>query len=123
MQSISSRSILAFCNACSTSAKGLVLRPPFSKAEPHNRELPPGGFSKIATLRSCEENSSAKIFINNAPLRFIYNVDSYTAEQLIWIRDGQVVARTESLDPLDHRHSARVINILFQPCANNLLAL
>src|SRR5258706_9989177 len=77
-----------------------------------------------ATLRSTEENSSAKIFIGDAARKFVHRFHNHkpVARQnlgLLWRREFG-----PAIDPLDYAYSIVLMEILLQPgSANRLLVV
>src|SRR5688572_23691305 len=75
----------------------------------------------MATLLCSEENSSAKIFIPDAPLAFTQNFDLNPAE--LQMRNAKFETRYRripSLGPFDHRHAFGLIKVLLQTGSLNL---
>src|SRR5947208_510288 len=111
MQSICSRSTRASDRARST--RPIETRPPTSNTSLNTRP-----FSTTATLRRSEENSTAKIFIDNLALGLGNLIDPNEAN----LGATDVVRFVPSLDPFDDRHAFRVDKILVQTSAADLLA-
>src|SRR5437868_2821114 len=116
MQSIDARGI--FPSALWIMASALVSRPHVSRALPCMTSSA-CRISATATLRSSEENSSAKIFIIDSPLEFTNLLDHHAPIARLEIPLLVTGEFGPAIYPLDHRHSQPLIKILFQSCALN----
>src|SRR5215469_5335617 len=109
MHSICSRSSSAWRNASSIMMSGAFASAPDSMISLSS------SLRATATLRCEEENSSAKIFIRNAPLVLIEDFNCDFAEILRW----KFVIR-HSLRPFNDRDTIR-FQVFFQSGSENLL--
>src|SRR5580658_1732472 len=114
--SISSRSQRASRKASSTKPRARCA--PVSTARPNTTGEAPPLACTTATLRTSEENSTAKIFIYNFAVRLPRCLDLNAPES--HAAPGREGASFQpALDPFDHSDAGRPVQILIESCCNN----